>query len=658
MKKIKIHSILLALALSLAIPAAVRGEDLRYQITARVGMEAKMIRARASITIPAEFLDAQGRVRLDVKSAGSNEDKTPRLHIETISAGGDRHLLWTVSEDMIIVEIPRGSAGPAETSLTVDYSLPLDPGTMEAFGYYLYGSTGPGEFWYPDVVGPDGNRARFRDFDVTLTCPAKLTIVTSGAPEPGGKPAAGSRVSRFVVAHVEGFALAAGEGFIEERLEADGTDVALFCEPPLAEMYRKIAGHAVDAIGWYKKTYGFFPVGRITIIQGHSQWGGGFPLPNAFMIHRGSTDPEFLRWITAHELGHYYWGLYVLGSTERLDWVQLANGIWADQLYMAEKTGRTLEQQWQTQGNGDWFVDYLSAMLGNRPQSLDIPPEEADALEFDYNSLVRHGKGATGLYLQARRLGKDRFLDVQKNLLKDYKYRPLPWNEFFDRIEKSGAEGAAGFFEKWRRGDACVNYSVSVNKMERQGEIFRYAISLSRNGSVSYPMTVEIEDEMGRRIRVDGHGKEDSETLMVDLAVPLARVSLDPDGVLPSLNASHPGIRRGILQALWNESFIPAFRAMAAAFLRDYPGDAHVRLMVIADLFASGQYREIAGLLDLREAGACSDSPSCRAAIYLARALGRLGRKTEAANLLEIVHPVAVRFGLENRLRAALDETK
>lgn len=86
-------------------------------------------------------------------------------------------------------------------------------------------------------------------------------------------------------------------------------------------------------------------------------------MPNLFMIHLGTIYPDFIRETTAHELGHYYWSLYVLAAgEERLDWLMLANGIWADHLYMAEVSGKTIEAEWRERDLFNWFELYAAGL--------------------------------------------------------------------------------------------------------------------------------------------------------------------------------------------------------------------------------------------------------------------------------------------------------
>ena len=70
----------------------------------------------------------------------------------------------------------------------------------------------------------------------------------------------------------------------------------------------------------------------------------------------------------------------------------LANGIWIDQLYMASHNKRTFEKQWRSIDSGHWYLRYATAQFMNHEQELGLSDKELEALDFDYNSLIRHGK--------------------------------------------------------------------------------------------------------------------------------------------------------------------------------------------------------------------------------------------------------------------------
>ncbi len=137
---------------------------------------------------------------------------------------------------------------------------------------------------------------------------------------------------------------------------------------------------------------------------------------------------------------------------------------------LAERSGLSLPEQWRRgRRQGDWITDYLEAVVADHEQRLGLV-EGQEELTFDYNSLVRHGKAATGLYLQSLLIGPKRFLDLQRHLLEAYRHRPLPVHEFIALLEEAGAANAPAFFEAWKRGDATIGLAVDgVEPDEERG---------------------------------------------------------------------------------------------------------------------------------------------------------------------------------------------
>lgn len=648
---------LLFLSLAGGARGAEVSTDLSYEITAALDLTTKVVRSRAVITIPANLMTSPNEVCLDALSAGAASDGKPLMTIRQVAIEGSlQSVSWVAAEGIVHVKISEPVGMKQGIRLAIDYSVPLDEESRKAFGYYVFMGDEPGSLWYPDVVGPGGSRSRFKDFAVKLAHPAGVTVMTSGAPEAIPSSQAPTIEESFVGKHLEGFALCMGDGFTTTRVVDGDLDVTVFSTPDLADTYTTAARYALDAMLWYRKTYGFLPVTHIGLLQGHQDWGGGFPLPNLFMVHRGRTDVEFLQWIVAHELGHYYWGLYVLGDGERLDWLELANGIWADQLYMAQRAGRSIEAQWRRESSGGWFIDYVSAQLGNHDQRLGITSQEEQRLGFDYNSLVRHAKGAVGVYLLARRIGTDKFLALQRGLLTDYAYRPLPVSEFARRLEAAGAAGATDFITTWVRGDATLGFSAAIESVRHDAEGYAYTVAVTRTGNVLYPLTLAFRSAAGQVVRREIEGDNDTENIDVRLTAPLTEISLDPDGVLPIWNSSHPEIRKVFLRALLNEQLITPCVELTRAFLAEYPEDPGARALLARCLFDEGRYEDVITTVTDHTPTSCEDMNACRSLIYLARSLMRVGRVDEAARLLGAVRDDCARVGARRQLQKAADE--
>lgn len=552
-----------------------------------------------------------------------------------------------------------GAIPPDARSLHVDFTAPMDSLLVEPFGYYLLGPLGSGRSWtYPELLDGAGASHRAAHFDVRITAPSGLSVYTTGgegrpitgeagegegrtlADEAGdgeGPPLldeAGDRqVRRYSAAGVQGFAIVAGEGFRVERQETEGAPVVAFFHPDLEERFRFVIDRTVEAADWYARTYGFFPLDQIGIIQGHPRFGGGYPLPNMFAVHLGNLGDEHLAWITAHELGHYYWG-YTVHGEDGLDWLMLALGIWGDQRYMAERDGVSIATRMRRdRGQGASLVGYLEALAAGHEQRLGLPSSEVGDLGFDYNLLVRHGKAATGIYLQSLLLGPDRFLELQHRLLRDYAGDVLTVDAFIDALVAAGVVDARAFFDAWRTDDAAIE--VLVDAVEPAADGQGWVVALRRTGSVPYPVTVAVEPPIGTSAAgVDRHEMAAS-AVRDTIRVPErpARVTIDPDGLIPSFNSGHPEMRSAVAAALERARRDEVFFGLARGLLGEHPEDYHLRYRLARRLYLTGDWAGAAATWPAGRVG-CDSRDECLAALYAARGLARSGDPEGARDLL------------------------
>jgi hypothetical protein len=641
---------------------------LRYEIDATFDLERSEIQGHARIEVPYSLLWSPSEIRLDLKSAGADSLDRPRLEITSVRIA-DELRTTDVAEGYLRVSLPVAARVGEVVVLEIDYMCAFNT-SYDLLGYHSFWSVGPGSYWYPDVVGAGNARGRFKDFLVTLNYPSEFAAVTSGTPDSQATEAGGFTQATFQAEHVEGFSVSLAEGFEVHAVEGDGYKVIGLIPPDDPEPFGQAIGLAAEAVEWYRDTYGFLPVKQIGIVPGPSRWSGGYPLPNVFMIHRGTLRPSFLRWITAHELGHYYWGLYVLSATsERLDWLNLANGIWADHLYMAETSARTVDEVLRDPGAGDMLVAYLQAMLENREQRLGLTGEEEEELGFDYNSLIRHGKATVGVYLQARKLGPERYVELQRGILRDYPYRPLPLEDYVARLEAAGASGAMEFFKEWVRGDARIEYDVLDIASEVVPAGWVHTVRVRQAGTVPFDLDVQLVGTSGSRVErsltpeafEDGREHE----LKVTMDEPLAEVRLDPDGLLPMLNSSNQGVRRAYLRAMTRADMTALFLDVGAAYLADFPDDDRARLDYVFRLFDLSQHDRIVEMLDPLVRGAeggpaaaCATRYACWSAILLARSLNAKGQVEEASEILRIIETEARKHNLERRWDEAAGEAE
>ena len=601
------------LALCVSATSAPRGENTHYQLSAKIDTVGMVLSATATISVSGARGDSLW-VALPFPGSVTVEGVTgvDGSALGHATAGGN---------GLLAIHAPGGG------QVTVRYTIPIDK-DPEPYGYHMF-SDPTGNRWYPQAMNADGTADHFSDFDVTLEFPEDFGVLTSGGY--GDRSAGeGNVVARYSLRRVQDFAVVVGAGFRVTRHGDGAVPVIAFYQPDYEEMFSSVAVHTAEALEWYTGAYGFFPVPFMGVVQGHPRWGGGYPLTNMFMVHLGVLRDDFLAFITAHELGHYYWGLHVVGDREYLDWLVLANGIWADQLYLAQRSGRTLEEQWRHAGNGDWLLDFMRAVVANLEQNLDLTKEEvAEAgLRFDYNSFIRHGKGAAGVHLQARLAGTETFLALQRRILEEYRHRPLPVDAFIELLNGVAPADTRPFFDAWRRGDARIDAVVESVEPLESGSGFQVAIR--RTGNVPYPIDFEVDQEDGGTVRHRLAADAGTDTVTTE-SRPLA-VRFDPEGVIPMQSGAHPGIKSLWIRALHSQKMDGTFVPLAKLHLADHPEDDELRYRLARRLFWLGRWEEGAALW---ESGRnCDGRRECLAGIYAARSLGRLGRAREAIAML------------------------
>ena len=114
---------------------------------------------------------------------------------------------------------------------------------------------------------------------------------------------------------------------------------------------------SLDAIHFYKAWLDFYPYDFLYIIRGGSGRWGGYPVATGIVaIHGQETyqpgeSHQWWQWITAHEIGHQYWGEWVL-DRDNPAWVWIGMGIFADTEYLV--TSGINQQQRQ-----NWMSNYL-----------------------------------------------------------------------------------------------------------------------------------------------------------------------------------------------------------------------------------------------------------------------------------------------------------
>ncbi|MFC1525411.1 hypothetical protein ACFL6X_01215 [Candidatus Latescibacterota bacterium] len=195
-------------------------------------------------------------------------------------------------------------------------------------------------------------------------------------------------------------------------------------------------------MSFYRSLFGLYPHQHLVILPGADSPKGGYPVGQGVVKIHGlnviDQRPEaWWKWIAAHEVGHMYWGFHVLDadrtSSDQLGWLTIGLGLYTDRLYAVAK------------GVGCQFHE-------NRPKALEeartagkvvrlgLSEAEYGELDFDYNTVVRHGRAYCVVKQVAEIVGADPFAEILSDLQGDFANRELSYEGFRRFVEEKSGE--------------------------------------------------------------------------------------------------------------------------------------------------------------------------------------------------------------------------
>ncbi|UCF33237.1 MAG: hypothetical protein JSV78_12980, partial [Phycisphaerales bacterium] len=361
------------------------------------------------------------------------------------------------------------------------------------------------------------------DYDVKLLVPPEYAVATSGRFDPADKS--------YRARNVRAFGLYLGRGHKVLEQQAGETLVRCVYRPAAEECARLLTYTAVDVVNFYRERFGFYPYRVLNIVPGMKYPAGGYPVATNLVVVHGQQQfdkrPELhWRWITAHEIGHMYWGEYVL-EREDPGWLWIALGIYADHEY-------TRARGLSPDKHRGLMHNYVNAVWNGHDTTvaLTLAPERINEVEFDWNNLVQHGKGFSIISALACVLGQETFDRAYVRCLNEFHGRRLGPADFQRICEKESGQDLQWFFDQWLWTDRYPAYEISEQSCVKEGEQFVTRVQVSRLGSLEMPVPVEVRFEDGsKQRRFSDRLLKTSELVFYSDSV-LKEAVLDPDGEL------------------------------------------------------------------------------------------------------------------------------
>jgi len=420
--------------------------------------------------------------------------------------------------------LPQALRPNQSVTIDIDFTLSLQARTNGDI--YLQG-------WYPKLWW-DGLPTR-DSFRVKLDSPSPdYKIASSGRLDP-----ATNFYENPGVTTTFGFWLSQ-TALVEER-DAAGVQVRAFFTEEGRTCAALCLETAVDVIQFYQEYHGTFPFESLTIIPGASRPMGGYPYASALVVIHGQQafDQRPLlhwKWITAHEVGHQYWGEYVMSADTPTDytesWVMIGMGIFADRLY-TEARGLADDKH---QG----FFDRYTSGVKEYLDTTAAAPESLKARQkYDRNNVLIHGKGYSIVSALRHTLGDERFQRLYLRAVREYGGKRMGYRDLQRMAEEESGESLHWFFEQWVRSPRYLCYEITAQSSQKEGDAFVTVVTVERQGrgdSIAMPVDVQatFDDDTTQTAWINRF--TDKMDIQFKSQAKLKEAVLDPHGRLARLD--------------------------------------------------------------------------------------------------------------------------
>ncbi|MBC9929359.1 M1 family metallopeptidase [Chitinophaga qingshengii] len=407
----------------------------------------------------------------------------------------------------------------------------------------------------------------YGNFDYTITAPANMVVVGSGAlvneaqvltPTEASRmakarnsdatvmirdtvdfkaAAQGNRTWHFVCKETRDVAWAASKAFIWDaaRMNLPGGKTALAqsvypvesADPAAWRRSTEFVKGAIEHYSrqWYPYTY---PVA--TNVAGVV---GGMEYPGIVFCSWKAAKGS-LWGVTSHEFGHN-WFPMIVGSNER-------KFAWMDEGFNTFINGVAAAEFNKGEFNSEQSAQRAAPMMfGANAEAIMNTP---DVIGLRYNGIAAYFKPAMGLkLLRDQILGHERFDYAFREYIKRWAFKhPTPW-DFFRSMENAAGEDLAWFwkgwfFNTWKLDQAVKSVTYAGNDPAKGA-----TITLQNLEKLPMPVVMTIRDEQGHRdtvkLPVEIWQRGSTWVYHHPSKVKLSSVVIDPQGEMPDINPAN-----------------------------------------------------------------------------------------------------------------------
>lgn len=363
------------------------------------------------------------------------------------------------------------------------------------------------------------------------------TVMIHSESEIGKNKTAGTKTWKFKIVQARDFAWASSSGFIIDasriNLPSGKKSLAISAYPAESagdKAWGRSTEYTKAAIEHYSNKWYEYTYPAATNVAGNE---GGMEYPGIVFCHMDSKG-ESLWGVTDHEFGHN-WFPMIVGSNERLF-------AWMDEGFNTFINGLSTEAF----NKGEYYKKTNLArsgsyLMGDNLEPIMVGPDNMKERNI---AALAYYKPGTGLsVLREAILGPEKFDKAFRTYINRWAFKhPTPWDFFHTMENVSGEElnwfWRGWFFNKWKIDQAVKNVKYINGDFKNGAEV-----TVENLGQLPMPTTVQVKFKDGTlktvKIPVEVWKRNTEWTFKVEAAKEIDEVKLDPNAVVPDINAKN-----------------------------------------------------------------------------------------------------------------------
>ncbi len=269
--------------------------------------------------------------------------------------------------------------------------------------------------------------------DITVTTDAGQTPIAPGR-KVSDVTKDGRRTAHFVAtAPILAFFSVQSAAYAEKSADAGGVKLTVFYDKKHGFNVDRMLAAMRSSLDYYRANFGPFQFDHLRVLEfpGYASFAQSFagtiPYSESIGFLADNSDKEeidYVTYVTAHEVGHQYWGHQVVtadmqGGTVLVETMaQYSAMMVMKNLYGEEKMRRFLKYE---------LDNYLRSRGSEAIEELPLQ-------RVENQGYIHYRKGSLVMYLLADRLGEDRVNAMLRDLIARYRFRSQPYARSLDLV--------------------------------------------------------------------------------------------------------------------------------------------------------------------------------------------------------------------------------